>query len=244
MTCRWLVLACFVGSISLPSAAHAFSDALLFAEASETGGGGGRFFTGSQLDGYTCAVCHSGGAEPSVQVRGLPEQFTPGERYEVEVVWPDPKVPLALNLELLDPAGSNMKVALPAAEDIGPEGRCDGKSDGDVAAYLVKQEGRRIVGVSDCGASSLRFRFTAPESSHVWLSAAVVQGDGSESPDGDGVLVLRHVIERVDGYQVLRSPQSCSIGRNEKPPALAAMLSALCVVALAGRRRRISGRRD
>ena len=71
-----------------PSPALAYSDHLVFGRPAydpdptvEQGGGGGRFFTGSMVDNYTCEVCHRGAeAEPEgFEVTGWPEAtYTPG----------------------------------------------------------------------------------------------------------------------------------------------------------------------
>ena len=53
-----LFASCLLTSSLTAGAAHAFSEPLLYPEDPLNGGGGGRFFTGSPLDAYSCAVCH------------------------------------------------------------------------------------------------------------------------------------------------------------------------------------------
>src|SRR5262245_54814772 len=104
----------FAWAVSLvgvaPASVHAYSDFRTFAYPSNSGGGGGRFYTGSPADGYTCRICHSGGAAPEVRVQGLPlDGYQPGVEYEVTVDWWDGDA-LSTALELTDnegrPAGS------------------------------------------------------------------------------------------------------------------------------------------
>src|SRR5207244_2345573 len=52
--------------------ARAFSDVEGFGKPVEQGGGGGRWFTGSATDGFTCGVCHRGGHSPDLNIFGLP----------------------------------------------------------------------------------------------------------------------------------------------------------------------------
>src|SRR5690348_3551226 len=87
--CTWLLAA--FALIALPTArVQAFSDPSSFSKAANEGGGGGRYFSGSPLDGYTCSVCHRGGTAPEVNVSGVPlNGYTPGMAYEIKVDWPD-----------------------------------------------------------------------------------------------------------------------------------------------------------
>lgn len=69
--------------------ARAFGDYELFFADPVDGGAGGRWFTGSPADGYTCSVCHEGGRQWPVQVDGLPT----GQGY-----LPDPNKPYSITL--------------------------------------------------------------------------------------------------------------------------------------------------
>jgi len=55
-----------------PSAVRAYSDGASFDAPALTGGGGGRHFTGSSADGYSCAVCHGAVSAPAPTIDGLP----------------------------------------------------------------------------------------------------------------------------------------------------------------------------
>src|SRR5688572_5967785 len=55
--------------------AHAFSSPEAYVEQPYTGGGGGRWFSGSPAEGFGCSVCHSaapGQREFPLYVAGLP----------------------------------------------------------------------------------------------------------------------------------------------------------------------------
>jgi hypothetical protein len=76
----------------MPGTAFAFSAPEAYFEAAGAGGGGGRWFTGSQADGFGCSVCH--GAEPSqrtfpLYLTGLPGRYVPEQQYDVQLSWPE-----------------------------------------------------------------------------------------------------------------------------------------------------------
>jgi hypothetical protein len=204
-----------LGLRALPNAAHAFSDPQVFADDTQLGGGGGRFFTGSPLDGYTCAVCHRGGPTPQMRIFGFPQNYEPGTTYEVEVQWDEPQVPHALNLELVNQSGDDMNVRLVSESKVGADGRCDRKKDGEIATTLVKRGARRIVAVSDCYAANARFRFTAPSRAAVALSVGLVRADSSEDAEGDGVWVERRLSQPGDSSELVSSAATCSASRAE-----------------------------
>ena len=127
------------------SRARAYSDWELFGLETTLGGGGRRYFTGSPVDGYSCAVCHQGGTEPHVQVTGLPlTGYVPGQMYDVEVSWSDPKVPHALQLELVTKGGVSPGVVLvPDGPALDPRERCGANGELERATYLIQDRGRR-----------------------------------------------------------------------------------------------------
>jgi hypothetical protein len=182
-------------------AAHAFSEPLLYGEDPMNGGGGGRYFTGSPLDAYSCAVCHQGAEPPSVRLSGFPSSFEPGKTYDIALTWTHPAAPHGLNLEIVDVDGRAAGVlALPAVESLTADDRCTFTEDellkDTQASYLVASETRSIVGVRACGARSLHFAFTAPKAARVALTASIVRSDASEDVSGDGVLELRQIAYR------------------------------------------------
>lgn len=160
---------------------------------------GGRYFTGSPADGYTCKVCHAGGEEPALHITGSPSgAYRPGANYEIIVDWPDPLTKFAVALELTDlrgqPAGS---VRLPPAAELTPPELCEPVSDAVPAAALsMTTSGRSIVRLPDCGAKRLRLLWTAParDAGQVWFSGSAVASDGQGDTAYDGVSDLGRAI--------------------------------------------------
>lgn len=194
MTGRALISAALV--LLWPSQLRAFSDPELFAEAPQSGGGGGRQFTGSPRDGYSCAVCHRDGVVPEIEISGLPDAFEPARLYEVTLRWDGTLASHALQLELLTEAGEHPEVEIEPPEVLTELGRCDGDPEGDPANYAVDVEGRRVVGIRDCGASRVSFQFAAPDAAKLYFAASIVRTDSSGTAEGDGVLDLRRVLKR------------------------------------------------
>lgn len=189
----WAMAAALVLSVLCSAPADGFSDPALFAAPAAMGGGAGRFFTGSPVDGHACAVCHSGGLAPRVAFEGLPDVTEPFARYDVKVRWAQPEVSHALQLELMSLSGEHPEVELSDADALPPEARCEGEPDGPPAVYAVDVGKRRVLGVQDCGARALSFSFVAP-AKPLYFAASVVRSDRSATPEGDGVLEHRSVI--------------------------------------------------
>jgi len=194
-------LGCLLVSGLTAGGAQAFSEPLLYGEDPINGGGGGRFFTGSPLDAYSCAVCHQGAEPPSVTLRGFPSSFVAGKTYDISLTWTHPAAPHGLNLEIVDVDGRAAgELALPEPDAVPADDRCTFTDDevfkDTQASYLVKSETRSIVGVRACGARALHFSFTAPKTTKVALTASVVRSDKSEDVSGDGVLELRQIAYR------------------------------------------------
>lgn len=222
-----------------PRRAAAFSDYELFPLDPLLGGGGGRFFTGSPVDGFGCSVCHRGAPEPQVSFRGLPAaEYVPGAVYDVEVSWADPQVPHALALEFVNPLGQAAGQLTP----LDTSARCSGELSGEPAVHLIQAAGRTILTLDDCGATNLRFRFTAPADPQLVFGASVVRSDASETPEGDGVVELRQVLVR-QGSTGASSTSTCSARRSPDGPRALASLPSLAALALVARRqrRRFSG---
>jgi len=219
LTCIWVALGLASNAV-LPTPSHAFSDPFRFTDEVLLGGGGGRFFTGSPVDGYSCAVCHEGGVRPQVTVIGLPVGgYDAGVTYPVELRWTNPEVPHAANLEFVNLAGLGAgTITLPPPEQIGPAGRCEQSPTGDVAAFIMEfTRGRRIVGMSNCGARSLRFNFTAPDVDEIAFAGGVVRTDDSSSADGDGVVELTKVLHRRGAEAATTGSTACSINARARP---------------------------
>jgi hypothetical protein len=179
---------------------RAFSDIERFPQSVQEGGGGGRLFTGSPADGYACNVCHLGGEEPSVIVYGLPiDGYVPGQIYDVEVAWNNAAGSHALHLEIVNEFTKRAagRVALIDPATIDARGRCGSLPNEKPADYILEGEGRQILGSQGCGASSLRFRFMAPDLPQIVFAGSVVRaGEPQASPNGDGVQNLNRVLRR------------------------------------------------
>lgn len=219
-----------------PAITRAFSDSEMFAASIEEGGGEGKYFTGSQSDPYSCSVCHRQGAQPKLEITGLPQRLVAGQRHEVTVRWKS-ESSHSLHLELARADGRHAALELPDLETLPVEQRCDGAEDGSPAVFSRDVEQRRVLGVTDCGASELKFWFTVPEGAPVlYLSLGVVQSDGSGTPDGDGALELRQRLGAV-----APAADSCSVLGAIGARGGASSLAAALVMALLGllyRRRR------
>ncbi len=223
--------------------AHAFSDPERFTTPADEGGAGGRFFTGSRSDGYTCAVCHSGGSAPEVTVRGLPTSgYEPGELYEVELRFRNADGNHALALELLDAAGRSLELELLSEAQIDVSERCGAEEKERRASYLAKEDDRWVLGVEACEAEAVRFRFRAPNKSQTLFVASVLASDNSATIEGDGVTEVAQTFYR-DGHHESGSSGSCTAnprGRNLDP----AWLLGACALGMLAIRRTFYGRRS
>lgn len=211
------------------STAHAFSDPAMFGMSAAEGGGGGRYFTGSRIDPYSCSVCHTGGKEPNVVIDGIPDTPVAGQRYELVVHWDQPEVPLALQLELSTPSASHPTVEVLPDADLPPESRCDQSPTGLPAVYAIDAGVRRIVGVTDCNAERLDVSFIA-NGEPIVLAIGAVRSDGSGTVDGDGTYERRYELGTT---LVARGGGGCDAGGG---PARWPLL--LVVFAVLRRRRR------
>jgi hypothetical protein len=216
--------------------ARAYSDPASFDLSPLAAGGGGRFFTGSPADGYTCKVCHEGGAEPRVSVLGLPlAGYRPGESYEVTVEWSEQLEKVALALELSDGLGKAAgRIRLPQGAEIEEPELCEPVGDGWLAAQLTELSSeRQIIQVPDCGAKRVRFLWTAPSDAvgQVWFAGSMVASDGESDPHHDGVTDFGRAL----GTSALASETTaqCSAAfggttRNRSAAVLIALAALLC----------------
>jgi hypothetical protein len=190
--CRaWHALLLCAAIAAAPVRARAFSDPATFQNDVAEGGGGGRFFTGSPADGYTCNVCHRGAESPDIEISGLPlTGYTPGTAYEITIDWPDDFENVALALELDDAHGKAVgRLRLPPQDELLEPERCVPVSAGIAAGQLVDAEERSILEVPNCGAQRVRFLWVAPAQDHgaVWFAGSLVRADGMSDVAGDGV---------------------------------------------------------
>ena len=210
--------------------AWGFSDPSLFTEPARDGGSGGRHFTGTPVDPYTCDVCHSGGSSPEIRMVGWPEHLTAEGVYDLEFLIPA-EASIAMQVEVLAD-GAPAPMELPPVEELGTDERCDGAVGGPAAVYRHEWNGRWIVGVQDCGARRLRVRVLAGNVSTLSIRGAAVQSDGESDMDGDGV----HLIA-ADTGDIQRS--GCSIAISSTPPW---WMFAWLFIPIASRKRRWNGR--
>jgi MYXO-CTERM domain-containing protein len=212
----------------VPTTASAYSTPALYpADAARDGGGGGRAFTGSPGDGFTCSVCHTGGPAPTLQLRGGPGPLVePGATYMFELSWPEAHVGLVV--EASDDDGRALgALQLPPTALLLPEERCTSGSRAAVRVALANE--RAVLGLGDCGARLLRFQWTAPDPLVPGaLYIAAVAADGDETLAGDGALAKR----------IPLGPPATSAGCTIDPTQPPWALLALPLLALTRRRRR------
>jgi hypothetical protein len=234
--------------LSLPAPASAFSDPLKFGLISIAGGGGGRYFTGSPADGYTCKVCHEGGAEPKLTVLGLPlVGYHPGLRYEVTLSWPATVEKFSAAVEITDshgkPAGS---VRLPPDDEVEAAEYCEPAEVGILAASISDApNGRRVISLPDCGSRRLRFLWTAPPNDvgPVWFAGSSVWSDGEDDADHDGVTDFGRVIGSPSSPALVSTTtDGCSVSAGASHQTLGAWGLGGCLVLLGLRRRGPRGR--
>lgn len=179
--------------VMAPSVALAYSDPAMFTGPVGEGGGGGRYFTGSRAEKYSCSVCHHGGDAPRFVVDPLPEQLEAAGRYTLVIHWDDPQSPQGLQLELATETGADPSVTIPAGMTLPATSRCEGSATGLPAVYATDVGNRRIVGVEDCGASRVEVSFIAT-GGPIEVSIGGVRSNEDGTPDGDGVFEDRFVL--------------------------------------------------
>ena len=180
-------LTAMVAIALVPGSASAFDNFESYEQDELEGGGGGRYFTGSVSDGYSCAVCHFGGTGPEeVEVEIEPDPFEEGYRtgrpYRIEVTLPDDTAFSAGALELVDMSGTGAGTLELLGDD------CTTRPDDLVATHLgtIAADSREVAISDVCGAREMRVNWTAPDTAtgSVWLNIAVVSADGT----GDATL--------------------------------------------------------
>jgi hypothetical protein len=160
-----LGLLLLVVALGLAHPARAFQNPDTFAAEPTQGGGGGRFFTGAPLDGFTCEVCHRSESPPSVQVFGLPAgAYQAGALYRVTIDWPDDLARVALAMEMTDRRGFAVGTwadADPAT--LTPADQCTLTSDTPTGTRILPIAGpRAVVSAIDCGQHQTTLNWIAP----------------------------------------------------------------------------------
>jgi hypothetical protein len=202
MSARREVLAASIAlgatALVVPGAGRAYSDGTDFDRPAVEGGGGGRHFTGSPADGYTCAVCHGDVPAAPPRLEGLPaEGYAPGTAYEITAVWGPETRRDGLALEVTDARGEPIgTLALTGPGEVDELCRDDGSGASPRAGRVVTPAGgdpaRAVLVVDGCGAEVARVTWTAPMRSAgaVFVQASFVRGNGTGGPDGDATALL------------------------------------------------------
>lgn len=209
----------------------------------ESGGGGGRYFTGSPADGYTCEVCHTGPGAMPVKFNGLPEAYVPGLVYEVVMQWPIGDDRVGAMLEIVDAAGQAAgNITAPEIDDTLPLGQCTFPDKGVETVSMRSGGVRQVLGIDGCtGVQNVRFYWEAPAADQgpVELVAGIVhplttEEEGADLSDqekvkDDEVTIVRRAIPNAADGQVPTPTQElkCSVGAAGAPGGSSAALSAL-----------------
>lgn len=251
--------------LAAPGAARAYSSFADYARPIVEGGGGGKFFTGTPADGYTCDVCHSGAAAPKLDVIGLPSAgYVPGQTYQISFQWPPgpEAIPhVALMVELTDLAGTSAGTtslvpyaewtdsekcaqdAFPAADicRAGAEPGCCRDLEPTRDACSFPNE-RSMFWMLECGARAARFNWTAPaQPVDVWFSASLLASNTNNDAAGDGVTLMRYRLHPAAGSNIRDGALGhCQVQvlRAQRSTLSLTVLLAVCIAALARAARR------
>lgn len=198
---KWCSLAAAACAVCIPGAVHAYSDPAQFDAPALEAGGGGRFYTGSAGDAYTCESCHTGGANARVAVSGIPTRYVPGATYTIRVDWPLSLEHAAVSFEVTDTRGRGAgSLQLPPLAERVDRELCEPSDHGVLAAAVYATErDRQIAAAGDCGAHSIRAQWTAPrtKAGAVWLTGAVLASNHDGELGGDGVTTFS---ERIPAF--------------------------------------------
>jgi hypothetical protein len=236
-------LAVVCGIALFVTSAHAYSDPTTFSMGVAEGGGGGRWFTGSPADGYTCRVCHGGGARTQLTISGLPiAGYVRGASYEVIVDWPDTVIHVGMAVEITDESGRSAgTIQLPEGATLDDREKCEPYGANIPAGFMNKPTpDRSVVNVADCGARRMRFLWIAPPElrGQLWLSGALVSADGSHDVHGDGVTDFARPITDVGDQAIASRVGGCSVVAARVGVGSIAWI-ALGIALLLGRGRRV-----
>ncbi len=205
-----LELLAIVCTIACPGAAQAYgSPALYQADPAQYGGGGGRVFTGSPADGLSCDVCHRSEVDTPVGLEllgGPVSGYNPGETYAFTLNWNDEH--LAFTAEVTDAQGNPFgELRAPPKSVLLPDETC---ASGTPAIETLALERGQALALSDCGATSMRLQWTAPN--HLTSGAlyiGVVSADGDGTPEGDGAAIVEFPLDPHG------SDQGCRVGERQ-----------------------------
>jgi hypothetical protein len=211
-----VVAAATLGSYS----AQAYSDLLLFGLHPSEPGGGGRYFTGSIRDGFTCEVCHvasveSAAATDLVEIEGLPlEGFKAGETYEITFNYPSNAETIVAVAEFVDASGSAIGKVEPAERSAGT------RAEISPAEIYETEDERTIFGLSNFGTDGFKATWKAPkDAGYAAFHAAIVIADGSGDPEGDRVQVVHHELLAQGSARQLSTRAMAMSSSNAQNPA-------------------------
>jgi hypothetical protein len=214
-----------------PTRALAFSDPERFTAPTHEGGGGGRFFTGSWADGFTCAVCHRGGSAPAINIAGLPRAgFSPGQIVEAELTFGSGPGNHSLALEVVDGGGRDLGLELLPDDQISISERCGATQEAKRASYISQLGARRILGMEACEARAVRFRFRTPQTDRAMLVATVLASDNSATIEGDGVTEVTQLLYQ--NPSAARAAEDSGCSPNSGPADLRTSFALLLLAAL------------
>jgi hypothetical protein len=182
--------------ILLCARAHAYQDPMRFTAPIDSGGGGGRFFTGSPADSYTCKVCHTGGKRVHLQIAGLPiEGYEPNKTYRISVTWPAGLENVGATFEITDGAGRPFgMLSMPARDDLGTPDLCMPVDRGlpDTFVLPVESSQRMIAAAVSCGGGRATVDWTAPmpgtDAESLRIGATARFNGSLVSSDADGTV--------------------------------------------------------
>ena len=187
------------------SAVHAYRNPERFGADVMEGGGGGKFFTGSRAEGYTCDVCHTTGETPNWSIGGLPvEGYLPGQTYHITIDWPDELQSIALNLELTDVNGARFgELSIPQPTTFAADDLCTiGDQRGAPGLTIVDAPlNRRVVLMSECAQRQTSVDWQAPlivpgqVSPQGWFTASMLISDRNGKVTGDSVVNVSRVLK-------------------------------------------------
>lgn len=135
--------------------AQAFNGLGAFEGSVMDGGGGGRYFTGSLRDGFTCGVCHQSETYFGMELRGLGASIEPGKTYTLTVAWEGDPTRVSVNGEIVGAKGF-------AA---GKLAAMDGELSIDVAEKKDKRQLFNIYQDEERAKSEVKLKWTAPDKS-------------------------------------------------------------------------------
>ena len=229
---------------------HAYSDLFRFNDRAVSGGGGGRWFTGSPADSYGCDVCHESTTPEPITVSGLPDGYEPGAQYEISVIWSSASARVNGLVEITDTLGRGAGYASLAEPPLTAAELCQ-PNEGQIPAALLLEPPdvaldpqRQLIGMQDCGGSLLRWRWTAPaqDIGPLFFAGGVVAPDQHRDALGDRVSMLFKTIGS-PSQPVYRSVLlgSCCVGpdleRTSQHPARTWLIALVAALAVRSHRR-------